>query len=282
MLCSPVEVAPEGVGDHYDQLDELYRSIWGTTLHHGLWSPGDSSSVELATNRLLKLILLSLSINPGARLIDIGCGYGADAHHIAELTGASVSGITISRAQATKARKMPLPGNGNVSIEHGDWLQNTYPAENFDCAIALESLSHIQDKKKFFSELHRVLVPGGRAAIACWTINPEASIPERILLRILCVSGALPSLGSIRDYRTFAHKAELSFMESRDLTAQVAPTWSLIARNTLRALMRPRLLVSSLKIGVRRPLLFCAIPSMILAFHTGALCYSALWVEKKH
>ena len=281
MLRSPVQVTPDKVGDHYDRLDEFYRSIWGRTLHHGLWSPGDSTLVEQGTNRLLNLLVASLPLTPGIRLVDIGCGYGADAHRIAELTGASASGITVSRAQATKAREMPPPSQGEVSIEQGDWLQNTYPAQHFDCAIAIESLSHMQDKKGFFLEIHRVLVPGGKAAIACWTIDPEPSSAERILLRILCLSGSLPSLGTMSDYRTFAHAADLSPLKSRDLTALVAPTWSLIARKTLRILMQPRFLASALRLGLRYPLLSLAIPAMTLAFRTGVLRYGAIWTERK-
>ena len=280
MLLAPATLAPADVGDHYDRLDEFYRSIWGRTLHHGLWFPGESRSVEAATDRLLTLLLSSLSLRPGLRVVDIGCGYGVDAHRVAERTGAHVSGITIYHAQAEKARYITPPIQGKVSIEHGDWLQNTYPAQSFDRAIAVESLSHMQDKKRFFFEMHRVLVPGGRAAVACWTIEPEPSAAERALLQLICQAGSLPSLGSMRDYQDLSHAAGLSLFHSRDLTALVEPTWGLIARKTFRTLARPRLLASALKVSLRRPLIACAIPAMILAFRAGVLRYRAFWMEK--
>jgi len=281
MLCSPIKVTPDDVGDHYDELDEFYRSIWGRNLHHGLWSPGDAPSVRAGTNRLLSLLLPALSLKPGIRLVDIGCGYGTDAHRIAEQTGALIAGITISHAQEKNAREMTPPSQGAVSIKRGDWLQNTYAAQSFDCAIAVESLSHMQDKEGFFFELHRVLVPGGRAALACWTIDPTPSAAEKLLLLIICLSGALPSLGSMRDYRHFAHGVGLSSLESHDLTTLVEPTWGLIARKTIRSLTQPRFLAAALKIALRRPLLSCAIPAMILAFRTGALRYTAFWAKRK-
>ena len=157
-------------------------------------------------------------------MVDIGCGYGVDAHRVAERTGAHVSGLTISHAQAEKARYITPPIQGKVSIEQGDWLQNTYPAQSFDRAIAVESLSHMQDKKRFFFEMHRVLVPGGRAAVACWTIEPEPSAAERALLQLICQAGSLPSLGSMRDYQDLSHAAGLSLFHSRDLTALVEPS----------------------------------------------------------
>ena len=281
MLFSPVKVTPDDVGDHYDQLDEFYRVLWGTVLHHGLWLPNESLPIRTATSRLLTLLVSSLSLKSGTRLVDIGCGYGADAHAIAEQTGACVSGITISRSQETKAREMSPPIQGSVCIKQGDWLQNAYLEESFDCAIAVESLSHMDDKKAFFSELYRVLAPGGRAAIACWTIRPSPSPAERLLLRILCLSGSLPSLGSTSDYTKLVGASGLSLRKSRDLTTLVEPTWGRIARKTIGSLTRPHFLLACLKLTLRRPLVSCAIPAMILAFRVGVLRYRAFWLERQ-
>ncbi|NIP95877.1 MAG: SAM-dependent methyltransferase, partial [Akkermansiaceae bacterium] len=47
------------------------------------------------------------------------------------------------------------------------------------------------------------LVPGGKAAIADWTIAPDLNRPERALLRRLCEDGRLSSLGTLDEYREF-------------------------------------------------------------------------------
>lgn len=281
MLPSPKSITSRDVGTHYDQLDELYRTLWGETLHHGLWEKRDDRSVKAGTERLLSLLLTALRPKPHSRIIDIGCGYGTDAIRIAEQSGASVTGITISHCQATRARRNPTPGRGVVEIQHGDWLENDLPDQGFDSAIAIESLSHMPDKQSFFRELHRVLIPGGQAALSCWSIVPDPSPLESRLLRYLCLKGALPSLGSLMDYRILAETAGLSMTAHRDLTELAESTWSIMAQRVLRHLPSLRFLTTSLSLALRRPLLGLTIPAMILAYRTGALRYTVFWLEKR-
>ena len=281
MLQSPRPITPTDVGTHYDRLDWFYRSFWGEHLHHGVWEAGEGHSVEEGTPRLLELLLAPLEPGPGCRIIDIGCGYGADARRIAENSGASVTGLTISRSQAERARRKPAPGRGTVRIEQGDWLHNDFPDHSFNAGLAIESLAHMPDKEAFFGELHRVLVPGGRTALACWTVTPDPTALEHLLLRHLCLEGTLPSLGTVENYRQFAESADLAVVACRDLTELVAPTWQLIARRILRALPQPRFLGPALRLALRRPPLVFTIPAMILAYRTGALRYTAFWLEKR-
>jgi len=274
-------ITPADVGTHYDRLDWFYRVLWGNHLHHGLWETMHDHSLEEGTSRLLELLLAPLEPGPGSRVIDIGCGYGADAHRIANQSGAHVTGLTISLSQAERAQAEPPPIHGTVRIEHGDWLQNNFPGNSFDYGLAIESLSHMPDKEAFFSELHRTLLPGGRAALACWTVASDPSALEILLLRHLCLEGALPSLCTVEDYGQFAENAGLAMLASRDLTQLVEPTWPLIAQRLLGALPKPRFLGPALGLALRRPLLGLTIPIMILAYRTGALRYTAFWLEKR-
>ena len=281
MLPSPKSITSRDVGTQYDQLDRLYRTIWGETLHHGLWKKRDSRDVKAGTERLLSLLLSPLQPAPYSRVIDIGCGYGTDAIKIAEQSGASVTGITISHCQATRARQNPAPARGAVEIQHGDWLKNHFADHSFDSAIAVESLCHMEDSPSFFKELHRVLVPGGRAALSCWSTVPDPSPLESILLRYLCLEGALPTLGTLLDYRILAEDSGLSMTSHHDLTEMAEPTWSIMAQRILRHLPTPRFLTGSLPLALRRPLLSLTVPAMFLAYRTGVLRYTLFWLEKR-
>ncbi|MCH2063025.1 MAG: class I SAM-dependent methyltransferase [Roseibacillus sp.] len=281
MLRSPRSITPTDVGTHYDRLDWFYRALWGKHLHHGLWDTKDDHSVEKGTTSLLELLLAPLEPGPGSRVIDIGCGYGADARRIAEQSGAHVTGLTISLSQAARAQAEPPPVRGTVQIAHGDWLQNNFPGNSFDYGLAIESLSHMPDKEAFFFELHRTLLPGGRAALACWTVAPDPAGLEHLFLRYLCLEGTLPSLGTMADYDQFAENAGLSMTARRDLTQLVEPTWGVIAQRILGTLPKPRFLGPALGLALRRPLLVFTIPIMILAYRTGALRYTAFWLEKR-
>ena len=64
------------VANHYDDLDSFYREIWGEHVHHGFWTTG-AESPEIAVQRLVESVAEKAQIEPGDRVLDIGCGYGA-------------------------------------------------------------------------------------------------------------------------------------------------------------------------------------------------------------
>src|SRR5690349_625477 len=130
------------VADHYDELDPIYRALWGEHVHHGYWESGRESPAE-AVVALSDLVGERLDFRAGDRLVDIGCGYGATARHFAR-QGADVTGFTLSSAQAEAA-----PFAANVRLHCRDWLANGLPDAAFDGAYAIESSEHMIDKPRF-------------------------------------------------------------------------------------------------------------------------------------
>ena len=80
------------VASHYDALDSFYREIWGEHVHHGYWATGRESVTEAAV-ALVDLLAQRLRLEPGQRVCDIGCGYGATAHYLAEHHDLDVTGV---------------------------------------------------------------------------------------------------------------------------------------------------------------------------------------------
>src|SRR5262245_1063393 len=91
--CQPIAVA-----HHYDELDALYREVWGEHVHHGLWLTGKETTPE-ATLQLLAMVARCAKLKPGAIICDIGAGYGATARWLAHNYGAQVTALTLSPAQ---------------------------------------------------------------------------------------------------------------------------------------------------------------------------------------
>ena len=271
---------PEQVGEHYDRLAPVYLKLWGPSLHHGLWEQHSPLAIDGGPARLLDLLAAPLELNSGNRLIDIGCGYGTDAHRLAGKNHVHATGLTISRSQATTAAELPPPVHGSVDIIHGDWLQNNFACGSFDAALAIESLAHMPDKMAFFRELARTLVPGGRAALSCWTAVPDPSAVESLLLKYLCHTGALASIETLENYCQLANGAGLELVKRSDLTTRVKPTWTHLAWQSLASSRSPRFLSKALPLILRRPTLPGAIPAMLLAYHTGVLRYEAIWLRK--
>ena len=64
------------VSGHYDELDRVYREVWGEHVHHGYWRSGDERTSE-AVDALADLVGEHMEPEAGQHFCDIGCGYGA-------------------------------------------------------------------------------------------------------------------------------------------------------------------------------------------------------------
>lgn len=282
MIQPASPTTPSDVARFYDDHDFFYRHIWGDHVHHGLWNDRDDrSTVKQATDRLLYLTTKPLRLLPGQRVADIGCGYGASSTWLAESFGTEVLGLTLSGIQTNVARSRPTTSRGKVRIEARDWLDNDLDDASLDAAIAIESLAHMPDKPRFFQELHRTLKPGGKAGLACWIANPNASSFESFLLRKICAKGRLAGIGTIAQYEAFATDAGLKVLGQQEVTKHVERTWRIIARRALAGLFtNGKFLRFALRRAFHDPFSVFALPQLLVAYRSHALRYHFLWVEK--
>lgn len=270
------------VARHYDELDCLYRDIWGEHLHHGLWEDRDDQSpVDQATARLLERITTPLDLSPGQHLVDIGCGYGATALQLAARHGVRVTGFTLSKTQAEIGQRWAAETHAPVEIIAADWLSRDRRDERYDAALAIESLAHMTDKQAFFDELFRTLRPGARAAIACWLTAPDLSMIESALMRKVCRDGRLTGIGTMDSYLRMAREAGFNVIDHRDLSEKVERTWWIILARAASALVsRPKYLRLLLQRRFRERIFAFTIPLLMFAYRTGAMRYGGLWLEK--
>ncbi len=234
MIIPPSGIANVAdVAAHYDDLDELYRSIWGSNIHHGYWISGSESSEEAILN-LTRLVVREASIGPGDRVCDMGCGYGAVALILNREYGAEVTGLTVSEKQFHQA-KSAAAANDQVKFLLRDALRNNLAAASFDVAIAVESSEHMPDKLDFFREVHRLLRHGGRCVVTAWlTRERPGSWESKYLLEPICAEGRLPNLASATEFRGMLESAGFGAVKFSDLTRSVRKTWSLCVLRVIK------------------------------------------------
>jgi len=268
------DLSSAAVADHYDELDEFYRDVWGDHVHHGLWLRGTESHKE-ATLQLVRHVAERAHIGRDTRVCDIGCGYGATARMLAADYGALVTGVTVSAAQFHYAESRAAPG---VSVVLGDWLRNPLDDGSFDAAIAIESTEHMPDLAGFFRQAARVLRPGGRLVVCAWLAHPRASATQRkLLLEPACREGRMAHIGLFAEYRRMFEESGFTVEREEDVSQEVKRTWPICAWGFLVRLVREPRYVRFLFNRHRRNRVFAlTIFRIWMAFETGALRYGIL------
>ena len=117
-------------------------------------------------------------LRPGERVLDLGSGAGTDSLVAAQMVGpvGSVTGIDMTPEMLAKARGAAKElGANNVEFVQGEIERLPFPEARFDVVISNGVIDLVPDKDAVFSEIHRVLVPGGRIQIADVTIQNPVS-----------------------------------------------------------------------------------------------------------
>jgi arsenite methyltransferase len=152
----------------------------------------------------------------GDRVVDLGSGSGTDAFAAAILVGqpGQVTGIDMPAAQVAKAQRLGT-GAANVSFRLGRLEQLPLPDTSVDVVISNGAINLCPDKQRVFEEVARVLVPGGRMAIAdiVATKPLPAAVTSNADLWAACIGGAAAEA----DYHRAIEHAGLRITAQRDV-----------------------------------------------------------------
>jgi cyclopropane-fatty-acyl-phospholipid synthase len=156
------------VTHHYDVGNDFYEIVLGPSMVYSCayWArPDDPTySLEDAQRDKLELICRKLGLEPGMRLLDVGCGWGALVVHAAREHGVQAVGITLSQEQAEWAHKRVVDAGlaDVVDIRVQDWRD--LEDEPFDAIASVGMAEHLGAERwgDYARALHGLLVPGGR------------------------------------------------------------------------------------------------------------------------
>jgi cyclopropane-fatty-acyl-phospholipid synthase len=189
---------------HYDLGDDFY-GLWldeGLDYSSALFTAPGQSLAEAQRNKHDSLARM-MDLQPGHRLLEIGCGWGGFAEFAATRYGVEVTAVTISRAQhAYAARRIQAAGLADrVTVALSDYRDL---AGRFDRIASIEMLEAVGEAywPAYFSRLHALLAPGGRAGLQVITIQDQLfeayrRQPDFIQLHVF-PGGMLPSEARLR------------------------------------------------------------------------------------
>lgn len=116
-----------------------------------------------------------MGIQEGMKVLDVGCGVGGPAREIAKFTGAHITGLNnndyqIDRATAY-AQKEGLAKQ--LDFVKGDFMQMSFEDNSFDAVYAIEATVHAPTLEGIYSEIFRVLKPGGIFGVYEWLMTDQ-------------------------------------------------------------------------------------------------------------
>jgi tocopherol O-methyltransferase len=261
---------PQAVREHYDSLALIYRTFWGDHIHHGLFGEGVETPEEAQTALVDHCVSL-LGVKGHARVLDVGCGHGGTAVHLAHAYGWQVTGITISPKQAKIAREKAAQARMSALTEFlvEDAEQYSYPREAYDIVWTMESSEHFRDKEAYLQKAAQTLPAGGKLLVTAWTGAMQSARGRAVAEAFLC-----PELWTAEQYGRAMREAGLLPDAHEDLTERVVRTWEICRA---RAAAVPGV-VALLPKTVRA---FVAGIDVILdAYRSGDLRYSVLTAQK--
>ena len=128
----------------------------------------------IANQKLFEeLMCKDLGLNSNHKVLDIGCGRGRVANHMAQMSGAHVTGMNIDPDQLESAKRFAA-GHGlsqQCEFVRGDLNEIPYafPAASFDHIYEIQCIFSLsKDLGKTLKEVHRLLKPGGKFACLEW------------------------------------------------------------------------------------------------------------------
>jgi cyclopropane-fatty-acyl-phospholipid synthase len=153
------------VRHHYDVSNEFFALFLDQSMTYScaLFSRG-GQPLETAQEAKLELTCRKLRLEPGQRVLDVGCGWGSFAIHAAARHGVHVVGITLSEPQASLARaRVHAAGlDDRVSIRVLDYRD--LAGERFDAIASIGMVEHVGAERidLYAERLAALLRPGGR------------------------------------------------------------------------------------------------------------------------
>lgn len=108
-----------------------------------------------------------MALRPDQHVLDVGCGIGGTARHLAMQVGCTVTGIDLTPEYIDVARNLTeLTGlAGQISYEVGSALEMPFEAESFDAAITIHMAMNIFEREALYQEIARVLRPAATFCI---------------------------------------------------------------------------------------------------------------------
>ena len=188
--------ARQNVKAHYDIGNDLYRLFLDTDMQYSCaYFPKGNETLEQAQLAKKRHIAAKLMLQPGQRVLDIGCGWGGMALYLAQVADVEVVGVTLAEEQLKLARERAAAAGlaDRVRFELQDYRK---VESHFDRIVSVGMMEHVGAANlcKYFDGVGQRLTTGGVALIHSITAMEPPGISSPFTRKYIFPGSHAPAL----------------------------------------------------------------------------------------
>ncbi|EPT00560.1 hypothetical protein FOMPIDRAFT_1023699 [Fomitopsis schrenkii] len=217
-----VESYTDVVNGYYDGATDLYEFGWARSFHFCRFYKGEAFQAGLARHE--HYLAAQMSLRPGMRVLDVGCGVGGPAREIARFADVNVVGLNNNDFQIGRARRYTKQAGleSQVSFVKGDFmkLSEQFGENTFDAVYAIEATVHAPSFEGVYGEIMKVLKPGGVFGVYEWVMTDawDPSVPaHKELANRIELGNGIPEMRPIGQARDAMSKVGFTLEHEEDL-----------------------------------------------------------------
>ena len=191
--------ARKNVVHHYDIGNDIYRTFLDADMQYSCgYFTDPSNSIEQAQLDKKAHIASKLHLQPGQRVVELGCGWGGLALYLNRVADVDVLGVTLSQEQLAVARERAAAAGvaDRVKFELMDWRD--VPG-TFDRVVSIGMFEHLGTAyfQTFFRKVKELLTPDGVSLIHTMGRMGKPGTTDRFMQQYIFPGGYLPSLSEM-------------------------------------------------------------------------------------
>ncbi len=160
----------KNIEEHYDAGNSMYKAFLDETMTYscGVWKNGEAKSLRESQINKIDALISKADIQPGHKVLEIGCGWGSFAIRAAQMKDCHVVGLTLSKEQLAEAKqRIKAAGlEDKITLLLCDY-RDTPNLGTYDRVVSCEMIEAVghEHLPAYFATIGAALKPGGKAAV---------------------------------------------------------------------------------------------------------------------
>jgi len=214
------------VNSYYNLATDFYEWGWGQSFHFAEKLAGEDFNGSITRHEYY--LAARLGVAPTDDVLDCGCGIGGPLRNIGRFTGAKVTGVTLNQYQVDRGNALckQVQLDSRCRLVQADFHKLPFPDNSFNHCYSIEACCHSPDRADVYSEIFRVLKPGGRFISYEWCLTDkhDPSNPAHMLSKKKIEEGdGLPDLLLTTTCDDALKKVGFDLLETRDAALDPNP-----------------------------------------------------------